>query len=185
MNFAMTHYIPRSCVKISDIVAFGIPRSPSSSCTVSHQSVDCSLKVFNILGCSACCRPSRTRITFSRFSTIFEALVPHFYLHCTHCTIPESLFSHPNTFCRGMLKLTGKFDANSLLYLFSYFECDSHTVHMLTPWCLPPPLTSTVRMSLFTHAHSSPLSLAARSHGSCANHSPYINDGWTFSGQTS
>ena len=29
---------------------------------------------------------------------------------------------------------------------------------MLTQWCLPPPPTSTVK-SLFTHAHSSPLSL--------------------------
>ena len=43
----------------------------------------------------------------------------------------------------------------------NHFECDGHTVHMLTQWCLPPPLTSTVKVSLFTHAHSSPLSLAA------------------------
>ena len=31
---------------------------------------------------------------------------------------------------------------------------------MLTQWCLPPPLTSMVKTSLFTRAHSSPLSLA-------------------------
>ena len=37
-------------------------------------------------------------------------------------------------------------------------------VHMLTQQCLPPPLTSTVKSSLFTHAHSSPLSLAAKLH---------------------
>ena len=36
---------------------------------------------------------------------------------------------------------------------------------MPTQWHLPPPLTSTVKSSLFTHAHSSPLSLAARLHG--------------------
>ena len=35
---------------------------------------------------------------------------------------------------------------------------DSHTVFMLTQWCLPSLLTSIVRLSLFMHAHSSPLS---------------------------
>ena len=49
----------------------------------------------------------------------------------------------------------------------------------------PPPLTSTVKSSLFTHAHSSPLSLAARLHQCHLNCSRYINNGWTFSGQTS
>ena len=29
---------------------------------------------------------------------------------------------------------------HSLLYLLSHFECDSHTVHMLTQWHLSPPL---------------------------------------------
>ena len=33
-------------------------------------------------------------------------------------------------------------------------------------------------------AHSSPLSLAARLPQCCANNSHYINNGWTFSGQT-
>ena len=47
-----------------------------------------------------------------------------------------------------------------------------------------PPLTSTVKSSLFMHAHSSPLSLTASLHQCCANHS-HINNGWTFSGQTS
>ena len=48
----------------------------------SHSSlifVDCSPYMFNILRCSACCRPSSTWTTFNRFSTIFEAFVPHFY----------------------------------------------------------------------------------------------------------
>ena len=61
---------------------------------------------------------------------------------------------------------------------------------MLAQWHLPlsptqpPPLTSTVKLSLFTHEHSSPLSLAARLHRCCTNCSRYINNGWTFSGQT-
>ena len=91
--------------------------------------VDCSSYVFNIFKCSAYYRPSRTWITLNRFSTIFEASVPHFYLHFIHCTIPESLL---NSFHRGMFKLIIKFDADQLLYSFSHFECDSHTVHMLT-----------------------------------------------------
>ena len=42
----------------------------------------------------------------------------------------------------------------------SHFECDGHTVHMLTQWCIRPPLTSTVKLALFTHVHSDPLFLA-------------------------
>ena len=96
----------------------------------------------------------------------------------------SSLLSHPDSFRGGMFKLNTKFDADSLLYSLSHFECDGHTVHMFTQWHLPPPLTSTVKLSLFTHVHSSPLSLAARLHQCCTNHSRYINSGWTFSGQT-
>ena len=39
MNFAITHFVPRCCVKISDAAVFGIPRSASSSRTVSCQSL--------------------------------------------------------------------------------------------------------------------------------------------------
>ena len=84
-----------------------------------------------------------------------------------------------------ILKLKAKFDADSLLYSFSHFECDDHTVHMLTQRCLPPPLTSTVKSSLFMHIHYNPLSLAARLHQCLTYHSRYINNGWTFSRQTS
>ena len=66
----------------------------------------------------------------------------------------------------------------------SHFECNSHTVHIFTQWHLLPPLTSTVKSSLFTHEHSSPLSLTARLYQCCTNHSCYINNGWTFSRQT-
>ena len=140
--------------------------------------------MFNILRCSACCWPSRMWITFKRFSTIIEAFVPHFYLCCTHCIIPESLLNLPSSFHKGMFKLNAEFDADSLLYSLSHFEGDGHTVHMLPHQHLPPPLTGTVKSSLFTHAHSSPLSLAARLHRCHANHSHYINNGWAFSGQT-
>ena len=50
--------------------------------------------------------------------------------------------------------------------------------------CLLPPLTSTVKWSLFTHAHSSSLSLAARLHWCHMDCSHNINNGWSFCGQT-
>ena len=89
-----------------------------------------------------------------------------------------SLLEH---FHRAMLRLNAKSDADLLLYSLSDFECDNHTVHMLTQWHLLPPLASTMKSSLFTHAHSSPLSLDAMLH---RNHSLYINNGWAFPGQT-
>ena len=96
------------------------------------------------------------------------------------------LLNQSNSLCRGMFKLNAKFDADSLLYLLSHFECDSHTVHrMLIQWHLPPPMTTTAKSSLFTHVHSSPRSLADRLQWYCANPSDYINNGRTFSRQTS
>ena len=68
------------------------------------------------------------------------------------------------SFHGGMFMLTTKSDADLSLYSLSHFECDGHTVHMLTQWDPPPPLTSTVKLSFFIHAHCSPLSLAARLH---------------------
>ena len=79
-----------------------------------------------------------------------------------------------------MFKLNAKFDADSLLYSPSHFEYDNHTVHMLTQQCLLPPLTSTVKSSSFTHAHSSPLSLAGRLHQCHANCSHHINSDGLF-----
>ena len=59
------------------------------------------------------------------------------------------LRNHPNNFHRGMFKLNTKFGANWLFCLLSHFECDDHTVHMLTQQHLLPPLTSRLKLSLF------------------------------------
>ena len=126
--------------------------------------------------------PSRIWITFSGFSPIIEVFEPHFDLCCMHGIIPKSLLNHPNSFHRGMFKLKSYYDADSLLYSLSHFECNGHILHTLTQWRLLPPLTSTMKLSLFTHAYSSPLSLAARLYRCCTNCSCYINNGWTFSG---
>ena len=56
---------------------------------------------------------------------------------------------------------------------------------MFNQWHLPPNLTSMVKSSLFMHAHSSPLSLAARSHRCRPNCSHYVNNDCAFPGQTS
>ena len=94
------------------------------------------------------------------------------------CGLPN----HLNSFHGGIFKFNTKFDADLLLYSLSHFECDGHTVHMLTQQCLLPPLTSPVKLSLFMLVHSSPLSLAARLHHCHANCSHYISNDWTFSG---
>ena len=107
-----------------------------------------------------------------------------------HCIIPKNLLNHLNNVWEGMGKLNAKFDAYLLLYWLSHFECTTHSytcllIHMLTQWCLLPPLTSTVKLSLFMHVHSCPFSLSARLHGCHTNCFCYINNGWTSSGKTS
>ena len=87
-----------------------------------------------------------------------------------------SLLNHLKSFHEGILKLHAKYDADFLFYLLSHFECDSHTGHMLTLQCLLSPMTSTMKLSFFTHAHSSLLSSGARLHWCHANHSHYINN---------
>ena len=110
-------------------------------------------------------------------------------LSCWGCQSPvahsSGLLNQPNSFHRRMFKLNAKSDADSLLYILSHFECDGHTVHVLTQWHLPPPLTSAVKLSLFTLVHSSPLSLAARLHWCHTNHFLYTDNGRAFYGQTS
>ena len=113
-------------------------------------------------------------------------MISHIVMMKLPITVTRScgLLNHLNSFHGGMFKVNTKSDTDSLLYLLSHFECNSHTVHMLTQGLVLPPLTSTVKSSVFTHVHSRPLSLAARLHWCGANHSCYINSGWSFSGQT-
>ena len=184
MNFATTHFIPRSWVKISDMVVLGIPRSASSSHTVSRPPLVIAAWTHSTASGGLLVPGLPDVGHFHRFQIIFEEFVPHCYLFCTHCVISKSLLNHPNSFCRGMFKLHAKFDADSLLYQLRCFECDSHTVHMLTQWHLLPPLTSTVKSSLFKHVHSSHSPWLPGYMDVMHNHSRYINNGWTFSSQT-
>ena len=88
MIFATTCFVPRSHVKISDIVGFGTPNH-LLVLALSLIFVDCSPYMFTIFRCSACCRPSRTWITFNRFLTIFEAFFLFFFKfkHWSICAI--------------------------------------------------------------------------------------------------
>ena len=174
-HFAMTHVMPRPCIKILVTVAFGTPRPASVKFSHCQSLVfaDCSPCTFNILRCSACLPERGSVPTDSRPSLKHLC---HFYLCCTRCIVPESLLNHPNSFCGGTFKSNAKFDADQLLYSLNHFECGGHAGHVLTQWHLPPPLTSAVKSSLFTHVHSSPLSLAARLHPCHANHSCYSNN---------
>ena len=83
-------------------------------------------------------------------------------------------------------------ECSSLMQNVMQIRCSTHSVilnAMATQYthlmALLSPLSSTVKLSLFTHEHSSPLSLAVRLHQCHANLSLFINNGWTFSGQTS
>ena len=135
--------------------------------------------MFNILRCPACCRPSRMWITFNRFSTIFKSSVTHFYLAELIATFLKAFW---------IIWVISVEECSSLMQNLMQIHCSTcsvilsngHTVHMLTQWCLLPPLTSTVKSSLFMHVHSSPPSLAARLHWCCTNCS-HIDNGCTTS----
>ena len=92
--------------------------------------------------------------------------------------------NHPNSFHGGLFKLNAKLDVDPSLYSLSHFECDGHTVHVLTQWCLPPPLTSTGQSSLFT-VHIPVRSPWLPGYTEVTWTPCYMNTGWTFSGQTS
>ena len=137
---------------------------------------DCSPYSFNIRRCSLVAGLPELGLLSTDSQPSLKHLCHTLQMYCIHCIIPKSLLNHPN--CKS------KYDADSSLFSLSHSECNGWTVHMLSQWHLWAPLTSTVKSSLFTYAHSSPLSLADRLHLCFANHSHYINNGCTFSGQT-
>ena len=71
------------------------------------------------------------------------------------------LLIHANSFYRGMFKLNAKFNADSLLYSVIFnvtatqYPCSLNSVYC-------PLLTSTVKSSLFTHAHPQYLLLGSQ-----------------------
>ena len=154
-----TTFMPRFYIEVLDMVVLESQDQLPALTQLSPIFVDWSLYTFNIPRCSAWCRPSRMWITFNRSLTIFEALVLHIHLHCTHWKIPESFLNHLNSFHGGKFKFNIKFDADSLLYSLNHFEWASINAHSTASTA---PQIRTVKSSLFMHAHSSLLSLATR-----------------------
>ena len=56
-----------------------------------------------------------------------------------------------------MFKLNAKSDADLLLYSLSHFECDGHTVHMLTQGGLLPPVLYNEVLIVLTRTFQSTL----------------------------
>ena len=164
--------MPQSPSKVGwDLTQFS--QSPSDAPSYfpeSHQWSEISSlsKVVLVLGKARSCRAPNLGCSGAESSVRFDVLLKHSAQDVTYkqtcCRDEAANHQLPNNFCEGTLKLNAKFDADFLLYLVSYFECNGHTVHMITRRCLWPPLTITVKLSLFLHVHSSPLSFAARLH---------------------
>ena len=153
MSFARTPFMPWSWIKILDTAVFGIPRSAASSHTVSHDI--CWLQPIHIqlLRCSAHCRPSRTWIIFNYSWPSLKDLCHIFICAALIASSPKALWIIwivSAGECSSLCKIWRRFIA---LLALIHFECDGHTVHMLTQSRLLP-LTSTVKSSLFTHVHS-------------------------------
>ena len=133
--------------------------NPQISFSVSHHQLpifDCCPYRFNLLRCSASCRPSRTWITFNRLLTIFEVFTPHFYLYCTHRIIYENLLNHLKVSGEECSRLTQNL-MQIRCYSLSHVQCDSHTVHELPEGHPLPPLTSSEVVSVHARTFQSTL----------------------------
>ena len=176
--------MPRFCIKISDTVVFGSPRSASSSHTVSHRS----------LLIAAC-----TRSTFSGVFLI-TSLPEHGSLSTDSW---PSLKCLCHTFVRAAL-IASSPKAFWVILIVSTEECSSLMQNLMQiHYCTYSVILNvtathyTCSLNSVYHPHwlvqwsrhcsqmHLPVSLAARLHQCRANCSHYINNGWTFSGQTS
>ena len=96
-----------------------------------------------------------TQYTCSLNSVYHPHWLVQWSCHCSHMYIPVHYpwpSGHIDVAQTILIMLTMAgllLDRTLLLYIY--------TVHMLTQWCLPPPLSSTVKLSLFTQAHFSSL----------------------------
>ena len=115
MNFAITHFMLISYVKISDTVVFGSPRSASSSCTVSHWS----------LLIAAC--------THSTFSGVL--LVPGLPEHGSLSTLSWPSLRHLcHTFiCTELIALSLK--ACRIIWIVSVEKCSSLMQNLMQIHC--------------------------------------------------
>ena len=98
--------------------------------------------------------------------------------------VPHKQLNHLNIFCGGMFKLNAKFDVDSLFYLLSHlnvtatqYTCTLNSIYF-APWL--------VQWSRYCSFMRIPVHYPwLPGYISGANCSHYINNGWTFSRQTS
>ena len=160
MNFATTQFTPRSCVKISD--SFWNPRSASSSHTISHWSLIA----------------ARTRSEYGSLSTDSQPSLKHLCHTFIHAVLTALSLKAFWIIQIGMFKLNAKFDADhcsacSVILNATATQCTCSVNGVYHP-------TDEYSEVVTVHAYSSPLSLAARLHQCCTNHSHYINNSWEF-----
>ena len=140
-NFATTCSMPRSCIKISDTVVFRISRSASSSHTVSRQSLLIAAHTWStfsgvllVPGLPEC----------RSLSTDSWPSLKHL---CHTFTCAALVALSPKAF--WIIQIVSTEECPSLMqnlmeicfstHLLSHFECNNHTVHLLTQWHLPSP----------------------------------------------
>ena len=119
-------------------------------------------------------------------------------LHETWCVSGCVVMNLPVTSCPFLWpsesSIQSMEECSSLMQNLMQTHCSTRSVILnatATPYTCSlngvycPHWVSTMKLTLFMHLHSSPFSLAARLHQWCANRSCYINNGSTFSRQTS
>ena len=131
------------CQNLGHSSFWKIPRSASSSHTVSHQSLliaapTCSTFSGVLLAAGL---PDRGSLSSDSWPSLKWS---HFYLHCTHCIISKSLLNYLNGFHKRIFKLHAKFDADALFYslrhlnvMATQYTCSLNGVyhpHWLVQW---------------------------------------------------
>ena len=109
-----------------------------------------------------------------------------------HCHNEAANHQLPIAAAFWIIRIDSMEECSSLTQNLMQIHCSTHSVIFnvtATPFTsslngIYRSFTSRVKPSLFTHAYSSPLSLAARLHWCLPNHSCFINNGWTFSWKT-
>ena len=170
--------MPSSCVKISDTVVLGIPRS---ALVLSLPVADlCSLQPVHIQHSQVIC-------LLQAFQNVdhFQQILDHlgsFYFAALMAS-SQKLF--------WIFGIVSTKECSSLMQYLMQICCSIHSFWMWQPHrtqahstVSTTPLTRTVKSSLFRYAHSSPLSLADGLQWCPTKHSHYINNSWTFSRHT-
>ena len=102
-----------------------------------------------------------------------------------HCHDEAANHQLPIAVAFWIIPIVSAEECSSLMQKLMQIHCSTHSVILnamttqytcLLNWSLPPSLTSTVKSSLLTYVHSSPLPLTARLHWYFANYSHYINN---------